>query len=222
MDLDCDLLVLAAHRMELRGLSQRLGEGLTGVVSGRRVACAEVGVGLVAASAGTQRVLSVARTRAVILVGSYGYYPHVEGALCELSPLSEARLTDAQVLQGGMALPDAVTQRVTFDTAITAGLAAVPPALPPAVMATTLGITESDALAQLLGERSGCRGENMEAFAVGQVARQMGGRCAALLGATNAVGSLGRTQWRAHHGAVAEATAELICRWLSEGAPGLL
>jgi nucleoside phosphorylase len=88
-------------------------------------------------------------------------------------------------------------------------------------VATTLGITTDDTLAQTLGSRSGCTAENLEAFSVAMAcaARQL--PFTSVLVATNAVGSEGRAQWSLHQRGAAEKAAELTLLWLERGAKGL-
>jgi nucleoside phosphorylase len=88
-------------------------------------------------------------------------------------------------------------------------------------VATTLGITTDDALAQLLGSKSGCAAENLEAYSVALACAAHDIPFACLLVATNAVGSEGRAQWQKHQRAAAEKAAELLLLWLERGAKGL-
>jgi len=220
-DETCDVLVLAAHPLELEGFSNALGTGLRGVVRGRRVACEAVGVGLVAAAVGAARVLAIQKPRAVVLVGSYGLFPDREGALLELAALSRVRLVDSQLLAGCAALPEPMAGEHNLDASLAQGLATCIACVPAVTMATTLAITTDDRLAKQLSQASDCRGENLEAFSIAHACRAADIPMAALLGATNWVGSNGRAQWREHHAAVADKTASAIVQWLASEASGL-
>ena len=217
----CDVLVLAAHPLELEGFSNPLGTALRGVVHGYRVACQAVGVGLVEAAAGAARALASQKPRVVVLVGSYGLFPDRDGALLELAALSRVRLIDSQVLAGCAALPEPMASDRVLDASLARGLATCVACVPGVTMATTLAITTDDRLAVQLSRAVDCRGENLEAFSIAQACHAVNVPMAALLGATNWVGSNGRAQWREHHAAVADKTARAIVQWISSEASGL-
>src|SRR5262245_8523927 len=70
-----DVLIAAAHPVELSGLRTAFGRSLATRVRGLHVAARAVGVGLPAASVGSMRMLAELRPRALVLLGSCGVYP---------------------------------------------------------------------------------------------------------------------------------------------------
>jgi nucleoside phosphorylase len=214
-----DVLLLAAHIVELEGLSKGLlAHGATeGVhaIGARRVACACVGVGMTAAGAGTARAIARHRPRSVVLLGSYGRYP--QSAL-SLSPTQacvaqRVKLIDPAVAQGKAALPAPMPAELTLELSLIAELERHG-ASRMATLGTTLAITTDDAMAHLLGEHSACDGENLEALAVAQACVDDGIPCAVLVACTNDVGSTGRKAWLANHAEAARATGRVIEAWL--------
>jgi nucleoside phosphorylase len=217
-----DVLVLAAHAPELVGLRPALGPGLRGTIGSLQVECATVGVGLPASASGTTRELSQCTPRAVVLLGSCGLYPR----RIEFRPLTPVvatgvRLVDASVLQASAAFPAPMQLLCEPDRALSDGLAQIDPSSLRGEVATTLGITTDDALAQTLGSKSGCAAENLEAYSVALACAAHDVPFACLLVATNAVGSEGRQQWQSHQRSAAEKAAELLIQWLERGAKGL-
>jgi nucleoside phosphorylase len=217
-----ELLLLAAHPLELEGLEPELTAQLRTARSALRVAALEVGVGMTAAGAGAMRHLLAHRPRAAILLGSYGQYPDAgsfePGRL--LAP-TELRALDAAALAGKAAFPAPMPIALLTDGALRAALCGDGQSVLQAALGTTLAITTDDALARALGRASGCVGENLEALAIGLACQSAGVRFAALLGCTNQVGSQGREQWRMHHATAARACAQRVLRWLAAGGAGL-
>jgi nucleoside phosphorylase len=216
------VLIVAAHRLELEGFSVALGAEFCGEVRGLRVAAASVGVGMTAAGAGTARRLLASPSPAAILVGSCGFYPghapFVAGALFVPDRLCAV---DAAVLAGKAAFPQPMPTVLEPDDELSSALAMTCNGVRRGTLGTTLAITTDDALAHELAQRSGCEAENLEALAVGLCCQTLGVTFGAVLGCTNEVGSHGRAQWAEHHERAAQATAELVLRWLARGAPGL-
>lgn len=218
-----DLLILAAHPIELAGLSAALGDRLRGHVQDVSVAATDVGVGLTLAGAGAMRRLLEERPRQVIIVGSFGRYP--DG--CALAPgqlliPSTFRLIDAAVLAGHAAFPAPMPVTAQPDSALSDALAdSADNNVLRGAVATTLAITGDDALAQQLGARSDCIAENLEAMAIGLACSAVGVPWTAVLGCTNTVGAQGRAQWAANHELAASSTSAHLLAWLSAGAPGL-
>ena len=217
-----DLLVLAAHAVELEGLAPLLRENVpprraSAVQLGeRRVACAAIGVGLTAAGAGAARALIKHTPRAVVLLGSFGRYPHsgASGSPEHAYAVERVRAVDAAVALGKAALPAPMPAELALDGALTAALERHG-ALRLAVLATTLSITTDDELARTLGERSGCDGENLEALAVAQACAAERVPCAVLVACTNEVGSRGRAGWLANHAEAARSTARVLEAFLN-------
>jgi len=204
-----ELLILAAHEPELEPLRRRLA------AAGRAdVPCHPVGVGLVAAAAGTARLLAELQPAAVLLTGSGGLYPDAGPfRAAEVVVGSELRLLDSACLQGQAALPPPLRSELGTDGGRRTELLAAGAARALAI-GTTLGITTDDALAARLARSGRCQVENLETHGVAQACHDAGVPVSVLLGITNLVGSQGRAQWRSHAGAAAEACAEVIVRWV--------
>jgi nucleoside phosphorylase len=217
-----DLVILAAHPLELASFAASLGTGLRGTIAGLRIVARSVGVGLAEAGSGSARVLSEERPRAVLLVGSCGLYPGAEpftpGKL-----LIPNRITglDGAVLSGKAAFPDPMLITLEPDAALSDALAAATEPILRGPLGVTLAITTNDTLASELARASDCCAENLEALAVGLACRALGLPFAALLACTNEVGSRGRAQWAQHHTLAATTTATHVVSWLKQGAPGL-
>jgi hypothetical protein len=89
------------------------------------------------------------------------------------------------------------------------------------VIGTTLAITTDDALAATVGQAGICDAENLEAFAIALACAQRDIPFAAVLGVTNIVGSTGRIDWMRFQRQAAVSVAEVVLRWLHNGAQGL-
>jgi nucleoside phosphorylase len=213
---DVDLLVLAAHTLELVGLEAALGPTLSGQIARVRVACATIGVGLPAAAAGSARRLHEFRPRQVLLLGSCGLYPK-RADFRPLTPVipSAIHLVDGHVLEARAAFPAPIPVVRAPDTPLSESLATSAEDALHSAVATTLAITTDDVLALSLGEHSGCTAENLEAYSVAAVCADLAVPFVGLLVATNAVGSSGREQWRTHQRAAAERGAQLLLRWIA-------
>jgi len=219
---EADVLLLAAHPLELEPLASAFGARWRARLHGLDVAAATVGVGLHAAGGGAARAVIEHAPRAVVLIGSYGLYPG-HGELHATRLLVPARVcaVDAAERTGKAAFPSAMTVEVTTDAALSEGLVASAEAAERGALATTLAITTDDALAEELATRSGCHGENLEALAIALACGAAGVPFAAVLACTNQVGARGRAQWVTHRSAAAGATVQLVRAWLARGAPGL-
>jgi nucleoside phosphorylase len=216
-----DVLLLAAHPLELAPFAQALGAGMAAELHGLRVAAADVGVGLPSAGAGAARRMALHAPRAALLVGSYGVYPGAfEFAPGRVLIPSRVCATCAATLAGKAAFPQPMAAQLDTDAALSSGLAAQRTDTARGTLATTLGITTDDALAHELA-RSGCVAENLEAIAVALACHDAGAAFSAVLGCTNVVGAQGRKQWLEHRAVAARESAELVLDWLANGAPGL-
>lgn len=213
-----DVLILAAHPLELAPLSSALGSCGPIASGDGRVATRDVGVGLAAAGAGAAAAIAAYAPAAVVLLGSYGAYPN--GAAYEPGTLlvpDALCLIDEAVLSGRAAMPEVMASEVIPDAALGASLAATLPGVLRGRVANTLAITTDDTLARWLAARSGCAGENLEAAAVALACARTATPFAAVLACTNQVGSEGREQWRRQCGRAAEASAALVLDWLRHG-----
>ncbi len=214
--------MLAAHPVELEGLSPELRlaneSGRAEAIGALRVACACAGVGLTAAGAGAARAIALHRPLSVVWIGSYGRFASGASGEPPFEP-SEARvvervkLIDTAVAQGKAAFPAPMPIELPLDRSLTAALERQG-AKRLAALGTTLSITTDDEHARLLGEHSGCEGENLEALAVAQACASESVPCAILVACTNLVGSEGRAAWRANHTAAAIATGLVLDSWL--------
>lgn len=216
-----DVLILAAHELELAGVRTWLGPSLAGKQHGRWIACESVGVGMPAAAVGTMHALRTTRPRAVVLLGSCGVYAAREARLLSPAVPRVVQLVDAASVARQAALPAPMPVKASAHARLSAGLARGSRDAVRGSAATTLGITTSDALARKLARASGCAFENLEALAVALACQREDVPFAALLVVTNVVGRQGRRQWLAHCAAAAERGGHLIERWLARGAPGL-
>ncbi|MGO8999782.1 MAG: MYXO-CTERM sorting domain-containing protein [Polyangiaceae bacterium] len=88
------------------------------------------------------------------------------------------------------------------------------------LIAAAFGPELSGLLSSRLAESSGAAVEHLEAFAVATSCAAAGVPFAAVLAVANAVGAVGREQWRAHHAAAGRAAASVVERWLVGGASG--
>jgi futalosine hydrolase len=219
----CDVLVVAAHPVELAPLRAALA-GDAGARGALRVGTQAVGVGLAVAGAGTARALQSAPARAVVLLGSFGAYPGSPLRIGSLLSPRDTRLIDEALVTDRAAAPQAMPVQARADAALQQGLGRAAgiasSGATSGTLATTAFITTDDALAATLA-RSGCVGENLEAVAVGLACQACGVPWAALLACTNEVGARGRTQWLAEHTRAAAQVCAALLAWLDQGAPGL-
>ena len=217
-----DLLILAAHPIELAGLRAALGSRLRGHVQDLSVAATDVGVGLTVAGAGAMRRLLEDQPRHAIILGSFGRYPDGDALIPgQLLIPTTFRLIDTAVLEGHAAFPAPMPVTALPDGAFSDALVHGSDDLLRGAVATTLAITQDDALAHKLGARSNCIAENLEAMAIGVACSAVGVTWTALLGCTNTVGAHGRAQWAANHPLAAGTTSAHLLAWLAAGAPGL-
>lgn len=217
-----DVLLLAAHPLELAPFAQAWGPALRAEIGGLRVAAASVGVGVFAAGAGAARAIMLERPRKALLVGSYGLYPG-RGAFESLRLLIPSRIcaVDGATLAGRAAMPDVMRVAVEPARGLAEALAQRAPEAARGTLATTAAITIDDALAAELARASGCDAENLEAIAVALACEDQAIPFAAVLACTNEVGSRGRAQWMQWKDGAAAATSRLVLGWLADGAPQL-
>jgi nucleoside phosphorylase len=203
-----ELLIVAAHELELQPLRQRLAS------AGVHLPNAVVGVGMAAAAAGTARALERTGARRVVLVGSCVGYPGSGLPLLSLLAVRGSVLVDAATLDGRAALPEAMPQRCACDRDLHELLTALP-GVHDGTVATSLSITTDDALGRALEERSGCTAENLEVLAVGLACATHAACFGALLCCTNQVGARGRAEWAMHSARAAELTADAVMRCIA-------
>ena len=214
-----DLLILAAYAPELAGMRRALGEQLHGNVSGVIVACKAVGVGLPNSVAGTTTRLLQLRPRAVVLIGTCGFYPGAPAAIGDAIVGRRVQLVAPIEVERRGAMPDPMSRALECNSMIAFGLGGGRP--PTLDVANTLVVTTDDALAARIGPAVGCATENLEAFGIANACALQNVPFACVLGVSNRVGSTGRDEWRSHHKAAALAACDVVTRWLASGAVGL-
>jgi nucleoside phosphorylase len=218
---DTDLVIAAAHPLELSGFHAVLGPELRAELHGLWVTAVGVGVGMAEAGGGTARVLATNRPRALLLVGSCGVYPGKQLATGQLFVPTRVLGLDSAVLAGRAAFPEPMTVVVEPHATLSHALASAHVGISRGALGVTFGITTDDALARELAQASGSDAENLEALAVGLACQTARVAFGAVLGCTNEVGSQGRKQWQEHHALAARMTSELVLSWIARGAPGL-
>ena len=162
-------------------------------ISGRAV-----GVGLVAAAAGTERALAEERPARVILVGTAGALPGSQLAIGSIVVVARALL----IVRPGEYVPAILSSMAEADEAL-AGECARTLGAPLVTAASGVGITSSDEEAARLAATA--QVEHLESFAVLSVARHRV-PATAVLAIANTVGSRAQEEWRANR-AAAEAAA---------------
>jgi purine-nucleoside phosphorylase len=170
------------------------------------------GVGLVDAALGAARAIAEHRPDAVVYLGTCGAHRESGIAVGELLVASEAVLGSGDVAHGWMRLPKILCARLQTDEVLSRRFTDVAgeagQALRPASVSCTLGITESDELADALYRWDGSGTENLEVFPVLRAAD--GIPATALLGVTNIVGAGGGADWAANYRTMMRKLASLI------------
>lgn len=217
-----DVMIVAAHAPELVGFRGELSEAMDGIIRGLTVRAKTVGVGMPAAASTIGRRIVQFSPRAVVLVGSCGIYP----GRPDVQPLDiliadRVSLVDTAVVQQRGAFPEPMQTSMETDAGLGVGLSAHGQRVRRAVIGTTLSITTDDALANVVGQAGICDAENLEAFSIALACAQRDIPFAAVLGVTNLVGSTGRIDWGRFQRQAAISVAELVLRWLHNGAQGL-
>jgi nucleoside phosphorylase len=182
-------LVVAAYSPELEGLAELLPEAF----ARGRVVTRTLGVGLVEASAGAERVLTELTPSRVVLVGTAGQIPGSPLELGAVVVVSRAHL----VLREPEYAPAPMPTRVDADSELALAFAKALGA-PLVEAASTLGITLVDAEAERLGNGP-AQVEQLECFALLSAAFRARVPATAVLAISNRVGSTGAAEWRAHH-----------------------
>jgi len=192
------ILVVSAVSGELAGLPSN--------IEGR---C--VGVGPIAAAAGTARLLHELAPGGVIFVGTAGVFGHAAPrfALRSAAIAGDTCLVDVAVLRGVAERPSVFLDRFAMDGALSTRLSAPTPASPRARVATTSAITVDDALAGELAA-AGFDLENLELAGVAAACAAARVPCASVLGVSNTVGARGRAEWRAEHEAAERAACAVV------------
>lgn len=217
-----DLLVVAAHPPDLRGVRDVLGDTLDGSLNGLRIGAKTVGLGSAAAAASTAKRIVQLEPRGVVHIGTCGVYPERPG----YQPYDVVVPNQVWVLSLGVdhewsAFPDPMTTRREADPAMTAGLAVSGARVHAAPVGSPNAETRSDQAAAHIAQHQDLHAENLEAFGIAQACHLLKIPYAACLGVTHIVGALGMQDWRQFHRRATVSAAEVLFQWLRSGAQGL-
>jgi len=220
--LPVDVLVLAAHGPDLRGLREQLGERLDGHVQRLHVTCKTVGVGMgVAGASAAKRVFQLA-PRVVLHLGTCGIYPDLpEYRPYDVLVADRIVLHDHAVASGRATWPDPLQLEFRTDRSLTAALSGVGQRTRAVPVASTLSVTLDQSLAADMPRRTGCHAENLEAFSIAHACHLAEVPFTCVLGATHIIGPGGKEDWRQFERQAAIAAGEVVLTWLHQGAQGL-
>lgn len=217
-----DVLVLAAHPPDLRGLRPLLGDQLAGWVRNLRVTAKACGLGLAAAGASASKRIFQLQPRAVVFVGTAGVYPNLPGYHPHDVVVAErARLIDLGEMTGLSAFPAPVLTEIAMDNVLGPALLRFTHTGRSAPVGCPLAATRSDELAAHVPTRCGCQLENLELFSVAHACQLGQVPLAAVLGVSHVCGSTAAADWPKFERQSAIAAAESVGRWLDAGAPAL-
>jgi len=202
-------LILSAWEPELAFLKGAMA-GLPASLR-RRVTLASVGVGLVESAIGTTLLVAQHRPNILLLVGTAGLYPGKTTTIAlDQVAIAAKMVLLPEVLPGKhVFLPAILPDRMRSDPALVQALRRKTH-LPAADIACPLGITATKKAAGAAAKLSGCRLENLEAFAVARAAAVAKVPFAAVLGIANHVGPAGHAQWKKHAQAAAAAACQAV------------
>ena len=193
-------LLVAAFPPELAGLDGAPPPGW-------RVAT--VGVGAVAAAAGTARLIAAERPDRVLFVGTCGAY---DGRLAvgDLLLASTVLATSQDELSGRAHRPGIEVVRWDATWAVPLALPAHAVAVPPAITTAVEGVRALGSVAAA---------EHLEASGVFAACHAAGVPVAAALAVANRVGPDASAEWRANHARVSRALVEALGPVLTTSAP---
>ncbi|MGE3801022.1 MAG: hypothetical protein AB7H80_08385 [Candidatus Kapaibacterium sp.] len=155
------------------------------------VTTAITGVGLVDAGIGTCKAILEQRPERLIFFGTCGAYPASGLKIGEIISATTLSLGSGDTSRGEMRIPGLLPAEVEVG-------AGELRELKNARVVCTLGVTENDALALLLGREGDV--ENLELFSVARAAGDI--PVTGLLGVTNIVGANGGREWRENYRSV--------------------
>lgn len=217
-----DLLIFGAHPPELRGLRDKVGDRLAGVVRGLHISGKTVGVGMGVAGASAAKRVFQLRPRAVVLLGTCGVYPGLAG--CQPHDVVVANglaLLDGGVTESRCAWPAPMQTEAPTHGPISTGLAGAGSRVHHVRVGSPLAQTRSESLATLFCSKAGCGAESLEAFAVAHACHLADVPFAAALGVTHVAGPKSEEDYRRYAKESAEAAAEVLFNWVHNGAVGL-
>jgi nucleoside phosphorylase len=227
----CELLLVAAFPPELEGLDRGLANqrsadgGADWEIRGARVASRVVGVGMVAAAAGTARWIDALGPRVVVLTGTCGAYAGGSLAINDVVVGGSILLVEPAVEEGRAALPSVIPRLMSSEPGLRAALvsSSAGERRPRLVdVATTLGVTTDDELAASLARTTHAAVEHLEAYGVAVACEAQAIPFAVALGVANRVGAGGRAGWLAGHHAATAAVNRMLGQWIEDGAAGAI
>jgi nucleoside phosphorylase len=176
-----------------------------------------VGIGLPMAAAAGAMHLGEVQPRAVVAIGTCGAYAGSGLGIGAVVVARRVRLVDPSALQGASEFP-APMSVVTETHAPMADAIGRATGVPPADVATTLGITVDDATAARIAKTTGAQVEHLEAHGIATACAARGIPFGAVLAVANNVGARARDEWRVYHRDAARAAADVVLTWIQRGA----
>jgi len=210
------LLVVSAFAPELAPLRRELRRGeWRPLIAARQLICQPVGIGLVAAAAGTARAIAAWSPRQVIFVGTAGSYAAAP-AVGSVGIAQRILLTSTAALRGAGYLPGPMRTRLASSGPLTRQLLAQAPS--PEVcrvdVANPLAISRTRTLARMVARATGASVENLEVFAVASAAHLHRIPFAAVLGISNRVGPAAHEEWLKHQSEATRAACAVVASYL--------
>ncbi|MDB5035535.1 MAG: hypothetical protein JWQ98_2776 [Chlorobi bacterium] len=176
------------------------------------IATAITGVGLIDAAAGTARAIDRKGASEIVFLGTCGAHRASGLEIGDIVLASDVSLGSGDVASGEMRVPSLMPSSIPADGRLTnliaEGFAGRGIGTRRGRISCTLGITETDRLADVLYGFDRSDAENMEAFAVLRAAADI--PVAVALGVTNIVGAGGGKGWLANFRAMMRRVAEII------------
>ncbi|MEO6046423.1 MAG: hypothetical protein ABIQ57_03005 [Candidatus Kapaibacterium sp.] len=164
------------------------------------IATAITGIGLIDAAAGTARAIDSKGPSEIVFLGTCGAHRASGLEIGDIILASDATLGSGDVASGEMRIPSLMPSSIPTDGRLTdliaEGFAGRGIGTRRGRISCTLGITESDRLAEILRRFDRSDAENMEAFALLRAAADI--PAAVALGVTNIVGAGGGKDWLAN------------------------
>lgn len=217
-----DLLVLAAHEPDLRGMRSVLGDKLHATVRGLTVVAKTVGLGVAVAGGGAARRVVTLSPRAAVFVGTCGVYPErTQYRPQDVLVPEKISLLCPEVLAGRAQFPEPMQTEVGSDPILMAGLSTCGHRNFVGNVGSPLGLTTDDTLAARIGSGTGLHAENLEVFSVAQACAAGHVPFAAVVGVTHVTGARGAEDQVRYRAGAAMAACGVVSTWLGRGAQGL-
>lgn len=169
------------------------------------------GVGLVDAAIGTVRAIYETQPDSVVYIGTCGAHRASGLAIGNIVVAASACIGSGDIARNEMRMPTLLASEIACDGDLSSELitqvaTSTERRVASVRVSCTLGVTESDALAEALCESNRCDVENLEAFAVVRAASPI--PTAVILGVTNIVGIDGGRDWHANFRAMMKRLGE--------------